>query len=207
MDIKRLFASMNTGVIMLILFGGIMVFASGKDMIISFKPAITFEQMLDGKEVKAGSHVAGEVVYVLDYFASESTYTQRSDGSRSGDKANGNYYLIPTAEGYIGLKSRQVDVADMNRLSDETYNFLMEGTEPTTEIFMQGSVEVMEDELAGYYREYLEDMGYTASEIDAMGEPLVIQYVSFTSVRVLCLIGAALMALGIFLWCREYKLS
>ena len=205
MDFKKLIGSFGMDVLMLIVIGGFMMINSGKDLIVSFKPAISFQDMLDGKEVKAGSHVAGDVVYVLDYFASESTYTQRSDGSRSGDKANGNYYLIPTEEGFIGLKSRQVDVADMDRLTEETYDFLVDGTEPATKIFMQGSVEVMEDELAGYYEEYLMDMGYTKSEIDDMGEPLVIQYRSFTAVRVLFLIGLALAALGVFFVFRRYK--
>ena len=142
----------------------------------------------------------------MDYFASESTYTQRSDGSRSGDKANGNYYLIPTETGYIGLKSRQVDVADMNKLSDETYDFLLgNGAEPATKIFMQGTVEVMEDELVRYYEEYLMDMGYTKSEIDDMGDALVIQYRSFTAVRVLFCIGLVIGLLGIFLLVRRYK--
>ena len=182
-----------------------MVFSAGGDFIVSFKPAVSFQDMLDGKEVKAGSHVAGDVVYVLDYFASESTYTQRSDGSRSGDKANGNYYLIPTESGFIGLKSRQVDVADMNKLTDETYDFLVDGTEPTTKIYMQGTVEVMEDELVQYYEEYLMDMGYAKSEIDDMGEALVIQIRSFTAVRVLFGIGLVLVLLGVFFIVRRYK--
>ena len=205
MDFRRLIGAFGMDVIILILIGGVMVFSAGGDFIVSFKPAVSFQDMLDGKEVKAGSHVAGDVVYVLDYFASESTYTQRSDGSRSGDKANGNYYLIPTESGFIGLKSRQVDVADMNKLTDETYDFLVDGTEPTTKIYMQGTVEVMEDELVQYYEEYLMDMGYAKSEIDDMGEALVIQIRSFTAVRVLFGIGLVLVLLGVFFIVRRYK--
>lgn len=205
MDFKRLIGAFSMNILILAAVGGIMLFQSAGDFVVSFKPAISFEDMLDGKEVKAGAHVDGDVVYVLDYFASESTYTERSDGSRSGNKASGRYYLLPTAEGYIGLKSREMDVAVMNKISDETYEFLMGGEEPTTTIHMQGSVEVMEGQLAKYYREYLLDMEYTESEIDAMGDPLVIQYRSFTAVRVLFAIGAALVALAIFLICRRYK--
>ena len=207
MDFRKLIGAIGTDVIMLIIIGGIMLFNSASDMVVSFKPAVSFEEMFDGKEVKAGSHVAGDVLFVMDYFASESTYTQRSDGSRSGDKANGNYYLIPIAEGekYIGLKSRQVDVADLDKLTEETYNFLVDGTEMTTQVFMQGTVEVMENELVRYYREYLVDMGYTESEIDAMGEPLVIQYRSFTAVRVLFFIGLALVLLAVFFVWRRYR--
>ncbi len=205
MSFKRLIGAFSMNILILLAIGITMVFNAGKDFIISFKPAISFEDMLDGKEVKAGSHVAGEVIYVLDYFASESTYTKRSDGSRSGDRANGRYYLIPTADGYIGLKGRQADVSDMTKITDETYEFLMGGAEPTTTIHMEGSVEVMEDQLAKYFKEYLMDMDYTESEIEEMGEPLVIQIRSFMAVRILFLIGVVLVAVGVFLIYRGYR--
>ena len=118
MDIKKFISSLSVNIFILLGMGGIMLFQSAGDFVISFKPAVSFEDMLDGKEVKAGTHVAGDVIYVIDYFASESTYTQRSDGSRSGDKANGRYYLLPTADGYIGLKSRQVDVSEMEKIAE-----------------------------------------------------------------------------------------
>ena len=69
---------------------------------------------------------------------------------------------------------------------------------------MQGSVEVMEGQLEKYYREYLADMGYTEGEIADMGQPLVIKYVSFTAVRVLFLIGLALVGLAVFFVWRRY---
>ncbi len=204
MDIKKFISSLSVNIFILLGMGGIMLFQSAGDFVISFKPAVSFEDMLDGKEVKAGTHVAGDVIYVIDYFASESTYTQRSDGSRSGDKANGRYYLLPTADGYIGLKSRQVDVSEMEKIAEQTYDYMMGGEEPTTTYFMQGSVEVMEGQLEKYYREYLADMGYTEGEIADMGQPLVIKYVSFTAVRVLFLIGLALVGLAVFFVWRRY---
>ncbi len=205
MDIKKLFSALGTNVIMLLLAGGLVLYLSVPDFVVSFKPAVSFEDMLDGKEVKAGSHVAGDVPYALGYFASETTHTEYSDGSRSGDRASGNYYLIPTYDSFIGLKSRQADVADFNRLTDESYEFMVSGTEPTTTIFMQGTVKVMEDKLVRYYGEYLEEMGYTDTEIDAMGEPLVIQYVDFNAVRIMFVIAVVLIALALFLWWRRYK--
>ena len=132
MDFKRLFNALGRGILILLLFGGGMLWMTTGDLIISFKPAISFEDMLDGKEVKPGNHVAGDVAYVLDYFASETTYTEYKDGSRSSGKKSGRYYLIPTAEGYIGLKGREVDVSELDQLSDETYEYLMGGAEPST---------------------------------------------------------------------------
>ncbi len=204
MDIKKLVRSFSTNILILMVIGGVMLFQSAGHMLVSLKPAVSFQEILDGEEVKAGSHVKGDIVYVLDYFATESTYTQRSDGSRSGDKANGKYYLLPTAEGYIGYKCRQADVAQMEKISEETYEFLMGGAEPTTTFQAEGGVEVMEPELEKYYREYLVDMGYSESEIDEMGEPLVIKYVSFTAVRVIFFLGLAVVVLAIFLVVRRY---
>ncbi len=158
-------------------------------MFTSLKPAVSFQDIIDGEEVKEGTHVAGNVVYAMDYFASESSYTKYSDGSRSGSKKkSGNYYLIPTATGYIGLKSREADVSALNDLSDETFEFISCGAEPKTEIFMQGTVKKMDNKLAGYYQDYLEELGYTQEEIDEMGQPLYIEYVSFGAVRVMFLI-------------------
>lgn len=205
MDIKKFLSGLGRDVLILLILGGIMIYQSAADLVISLKPAITFEQMLDGKEVKAGSHVAGDVIYVLDYFASQSTYTQRSDGSRSGSRKSGNYYLIPTSTGYIGLKSRQADVDALNTLTDETFEYLETGTEPTTTVFMQGSVEVMSSKVTKYYQEYLEDLGYTETEIEEMGDPLMIQYVNFTAVRAMFAIGVVFIILAFFILWRRYK--
>lgn len=202
---RKLLSCLGRDVVMLFLFGGMIVGMSVGDAFVSFKPAVSFEDMLDGEEVRAGTHVAGNVVYALDYFASESSYTRYRDGSRSGSKKSGNYYMIPTASGYIGLKSRQVDVSALNALSEETFEYLTSGTEPSTEIFMQGSVEVMEEELTGYFREYLEEMGYTEAEIEDMGQPLVVQYVSFAAVRIMFAIGLVLIFLGGFIIWKRYK--
>ena len=63
----------------------------------------------------------------------------------------------------------------------------------------------MEEQLAEYYKGYLREMDYTESEIEEMGDPLVIQFRSFTAVRVLFLIGVALVAVGVFLFIRGYR--
>ena len=112
MKFKYILGGINWGVILLVLFGGMMLFQSIPEDIIALKPAISFEDMLEeGTEVKAGAHVSGKVPYVFDAFASEETYTRYNDGSRSGGKASGAYYLVPTAEAFIAIKGRQADVA------------------------------------------------------------------------------------------------
>lgn len=58
MKFKYILGGINWGVIMLIAFGGIMLFQAIPEDIISLKPAISFEDMLDEEtEIKAGAHV------------------------------------------------------------------------------------------------------------------------------------------------------
>jgi hypothetical protein len=190
---------------MLIGVGATLLYLTAADFVISIKPAVSFEDMLDGKEVKVGSRVAGEVVFAMDYFASESTYTRYEDGSRSGSRKSGNYYLIPTAEGYIALKSRQADVSALDALSEETFEYMNNGPEPSTVIHMQGKVERMEGTLAGYYEEYLEELGYSEAEIDAFGEPLVIRYLNFIAVQSMFAAALLILFLDIFFLQRRYR--
>ena len=206
MKIGNLIRSFNTAVVMLLLFGGMALYMSIPDLIISFKPAVSFEELLeDGTQLKAGSHVAGNVVYVLDYFASESSYTKRSDGSRSGSRKSGNYYMIPAATGCFALKCRQADVDALNSLSEETFDYMMSGTEPSTEIFVEGKAELLEGNLAGFYKEYLGELGYTEAEIQQMGEPLVVRYVNFMAVRIGFVLGLVLVLLGLLLLRAGYR--
>ena len=83
---KKFFSCFNKGSLVLFIFGILIICLSAVDMFTSLKPAVSFQDIIDGEEVKEGTHVAGNVVYAMDYFASESSYTKYSDGSRSGSK-------------------------------------------------------------------------------------------------------------------------
>lgn len=203
---KRLFRIFGRDVLVLLMFGGVILYTSFSDFMISLKPAVSFEDMLDGEKVKEGDHVAGNVLYALDYFASQSSYTRYKDGSRSGNRKTGNYYLIPVSDGgFIGLKSREADVTALNKLSDETFENLEGGPEPVIEIFMQGAVRPMETDLAKHYNEYLESFGYTKEEIKAMGDPLVIVYVNFRAAQIMFAVGILLILLVVWILARRYK--
>ena len=191
---------------MLLLFGGMMLYMNAADLVVSFKPAVSFEDMLDGKEVKAVSHIEGNVKYVMDYFASETSYTKYKYVS-SSSKKSGNYYLIPIQYGFLALKSRQNDVNTLNQLTDETIEYMTSGTEPTTEFFMEGSVKKLEGNVANYYNEYLEELGYTAEEIKAMGDPLVVEFRSFTAIRVMFIIGIVAVILAALFFMRRYRIE
>lgn len=208
MKIGNIFRSLSTGVLMLLGIGGMLLYMTASDLVVSFKPSISFEDMLDGKEVKTGSHVKGNVVYVFDSFASESTYTRYKDGSRSGSRKSGNYYLIPAGEEkFLALKSRQADVEALDQLIDETMNYMTTGEEPSTEFFMEGHVEKLEGKPLDYYKEYLIEGGFTEEEVEAMGEPLVVEFISFTAVRVMFVIGLLLVVLSVFLFMRRYRIE
>lgn len=203
---KRLFRVFGRDVLILLVFGGSLLFTSFSNFIVSFKPAVSFEDMLDGAKVKEGDHVAGNVLYSLDYFASQTSYTRYKDGSRSGERKSGNYYLIPAGEaGFIALKSRVADTAALDKLSEETFEFLNGGPEPSTEIFMEGAVHPMEEKLVGYYNEYLEDLGYTQDEIKALGVPLLVEYTNFRAVQIMFVAGILLILLGGWILFRRYK--
>ena len=68
-------------------------------------------------------------------------------------------------------------------------------------------VELLEDKLVKYFREYLEDLGFEKEDIDSLGEPLVIRYVNFTAVRVMAVIGVVLLLLAGLLYRRRYRLE
>ena len=195
---KHIFRGINWGVIMLFAIGGMLLFQSIPEDIIALKPAISFEELLEeGTQVKAGDHVSGKVPYVFDTFASEETYTQYKDGSRSAGKASGMYYLVPTADAFIAMKGRQADVEVLDGLIEETWTYMMTGEEPAAEFSMDGKVEVLEPQLAGYFKDYLRDeLELTDDVIESLGEPLVVRYVNFTACWVMTAIGFALVLLG-----------
>lgn len=206
---KHILRGINWGVIILFAFGGMMLFQSIPEDIISLKPAISFEDLLEeGTEVKAGDHVSGKVPYVFDTFASEETYTQYKDGSRSAGKASGMYYLVPTADAFIAMKGRQADVEVLDGLIEETWTYMMTGEEPAAEFSMDGKVEALEPQLAGYFKDYLRDeLEITDDVIESLGDPLVVRYVNFTACWVMTAIGLVLVLLGALLLRRGYRIS
>ncbi len=205
---KNLLRAFSFNILFMFAIAGMVLYQSGPLMFTTLMPAVSFQDMLDGKEVKKGTHVKGDVVYSFDYFASESTYTKRSDGSRSGSRKSGNYYLLPTSTGFIALKCRQDDVAALDKLTEETFEFLASGAEPATKVPMEGVVKPLEGNLVNYYNEYLEELGYTEAEIKEMGEPLVIEYVFVTGVQIVFAIGVVLLLLAFFvLWRKSKKIA
>ena len=67
MKLGAIFRGLSTAVMMLFMIGGMILYLTTGDMIVSFKPAVSFEDMLDenSEGMKAGQHVKGNVKYVI----------------------------------------------------------------------------------------------------------------------------------------------
>ena len=61
MKLGAIFRGLSTAVMMLFMIGGMILYLTTGDMIVSFKPAVSFEDMLDenSEGMKAGQHVKG----------------------------------------------------------------------------------------------------------------------------------------------------
>ena len=72
---KKIFASLNRLNLSLLILGIVIISMFFSAFVTSFYPAISFEDLLDGVEVKKGSHIEGNVILSFSPFASESTET------------------------------------------------------------------------------------------------------------------------------------
>lgn len=202
----NLFSAINRLSLVLLVVGATLISVSYSAFITSFRPPVSFEALLEGQAVKPGSHVAGNVVSAFPPFASQTTYTKYKNGSRSTERASGSFYVIPTDKGFIGLKTNEDQVVAMDQLVEETLRYSEEGgTPPTKKVYIEGEVLPMEPKLVKYYKEYLKESGFSAAEIKAMGEPLVIQYTVFRNVQLMVAGGIIVILAGIGLIVRRYK--
>jgi hypothetical protein len=202
---KKLFTSLNRFNAILLFAGIAVIFIFFNEFVCSFKPIISFEDLLDGVEVKSGSHIEGNVVMALPPFASETTETSKF-GTTISTEDSGNYYLVPMGEGnFIGLKTKQSHVFDIDKLVEETLAFYDGGDQPTTKVFIEGMVKLMDDELIKFFSEFMISAGFTEAEFDAMGTPLYIDYTSFNGVRITFIGGIVSVILGAFLIFMKYR--
>lgn len=199
MRAEKIFAGFSRGVLILLTVGVVLATLSGGWGIPALKSAQDFGYLLDNP-AKPGMHIKGDVCYTYECFASEETYTQRSDGTRSAGKLSSYYYAIPTWDGVIGLRVPADDYRDMESLLSETVAYLENGTEPSTVVRVDGCIRRMDSATAGLFEDYLELLGYTRAEIADMGDFLIIeQPASMNQMKVIFLVGVGLIALAV-LW-------
>ena len=214
--IGRLFRSLTGFTIAFFAFGciflGAMIKVGNFPQI--YFPSHDFEYVMENG-LKKGQHIKGEIYYSLGAFASEESYTQYED-YRTASKTTGYYYLIPVGEGGMAaVFIRKDDLDAMDILTDETYNYLSGGDVPQTEVHFEGVAVKMDKELAGLegaFRDQLEYMGYTESEVNEMltsysdGECLVLSGpAEMSTMYVMTAIVFAVLLLAILLIVRNYR--
>lgn len=201
---SKFFSCFTRGVLLFLIGGAMCLWMSASDFIVSLKPAKSFEDFMEA-DPQNGMHVKGNIVYSYDCFASEETWTENRNGSRTAAKTSNYYYAIPGYENVLAVEVKTDLSSSMEKLADETFEYLNGGAMPTTEIPFEGRVSKMENDLARYFKEYLEEIGFTEAEITAMGDPLVVERRSFASVRGIFAAGVVLVILAILFFIRNLK--
>lgn len=214
--IGRIFRSVSRASLILIMFGCILLGVMVKDGTFPqiLFPSKDYDYVLDNG-LQKGQHFKGEIYYCLGGFASMETYTQY-ENYRTAGKTSGYYYMIPVGEGGMAaVYVRDADKSLMDRLTDETEEYLMGGEAPQTGVQFNGVAVTMRRNLSGLesaFKSELTDIGYTQSEIDEMiasytdGEYLVLYGPADVSiVYVMMAIGLVLILIGILLFVRRYR--
>lgn len=214
--IERLFRSVSGFSISILFFGCILfgILIKEGDFPHLLMPSHDYDYVLE-HGLKYGQHIKGELFYSLGSFASKESYTQY-ENSRTAAKTNGYYYLIPVGdEGMAAVYIHKDDLDVMEKLTEETYAYLEGGGFPQTKVHFEGVAVKMEKNLKGLenaFREELESIGYTKSDIDKMlssssgGECLVLYGPADMSVVYIMLVIAFVMVLvGILLILHNYR--
>lgn len=214
--IGRLIRSISGFSVTILMFGCIFlgVLIKDKDFPNLFLPSHDYDEVLENG-LKEGQHIKGEIFYSLGSFASEESYTQY-ENSRTASKTTGYYYMIPVGEnGMAAVYIRKDDLDAMDALTEETYEYLMGGDVPQTEVHFEGVALKMDKQLHGLekaFREELEYMGYTESDIEEMlssysdGECLVLYGpAAVSTVYVMTAISLLAILIGVILIARNYR--
>lgn len=185
-----------------LVIGVMALFMTLPEFFVSLKKPVDFNELVES-EIHAGLHVEGEVYAILDTFATEETWTENSNGSRTPAKTSGYFYIIPIGdESYIGLQGNGDNRAAMKAIDTATWNYLTGVTEDIEgdTYHFEGHIEKMDDELYQYFTEWFEDMEYfgagNESMISQCALPLMIEPMS-PGMMPLVIVGFAMIALNI----------
>ncbi len=159
---------------------------------ISIKPAYDVEYLLDNG-AREGMHVSGKVTYTYDCFANMGDFDDRNVSSY--------YYALPAEEGMMILNIPPQKQNDMEKLLEETFAYLDGGSWPASPVPIEGYVTKAQGRLPYLLSQYMLEIGYTQEEIDAMGQPLMIQYDAekMQKARIYAPVGVILLALEVLL--------
>ncbi len=213
MIFKRIFKALNATNIILFFLGGLLFALSFRDVLVLMKPSRDYYDVMENG-LNEGDHIEGEIYYSLGCFASKELTTERRDHSTS-TSIDAYYYAIPTGgECFAAIRVPKNRVDAMDALTDETYDFMVGDTmEMTKGVEFNGialDMEKAEDGLKDYFVDYIEDMGYTESEIDDMiaqngGKVLLLEQRSETACYVMLGLSVILIAASVILYVVHYK--
>lgn len=182
-----------------ILIGGLCVIgflyliSNGKYFWITLKQGYDVEYLMENGGAKEGMHVTGQVPYVYDCFANLSDFEE---------DVSAYYYALPSGDGMLilAVPARLNDT--MERLWEETWEYVETGVAPSSTVPVEGYVTRAKGRLPYLLSEYMVDvLEYSKEEVDAMGEPLVIEYAAETlqRARIYAPVGMILLTSGILL--------
>lgn len=207
---KKFLSSFSVGLLFLFYIGGMLIYMTSGLFFTSLRPATSFEDLQE-TTAKAGMHIKGNVPLAYDCFAYEETWkegnNQNGVKTRTPAKTSKYYYAIPVGDKILALEMPVDSYKDMEKLADETQDYLANGGQkPTVEVFVDGRISKMDDSMQKLFREYLGKIGYTSDEINDMNTVYYIEHPhSMATMRVMFLIGIAIILLGIFILLHKYK--
>lgn len=187
-----------------LVFGVLLTFMGGSDVIDSMKKPVDYETLL-ASDVKKNMIVEGDLYVNLGAYEEEYTTT---NGVKTGSSKYS--YLIPIGEEeFMGFKNRtDAEYQALEKQADAVYALLNgEDVEEPEPVHFIGKVKSLGKKEAGYMRSYLIDLGMTESEVDQYMLPYRIVSEDFSSGPAELIGGLVLLviALVLFLLSRRQK--
>ena len=188
-DLVKMLAGFLIGGLCIAGFG--LLWGNGRNFWITLKRGYDVEYLMENGGAKEGMHVTGQVPYVYDCFANLSDFDD--------EDVSAYYYALPCGDGMMILSVPAGQYDAMEQLWEETWLY---DSLPSSTVPVEGYVTKAKGRLPYLLSEYLVDvLEYSQEEVDAMGEPLVIQYAVETlqRARIYAPVGMILLCSGMLL--------
>lgn len=181
------------GIIVILIFVGlVMICSCGRNFWLTLKPGHDVNDLLENGAAE-GMHVSGQIEYTYDCFADMSNV--------DNNRVTAYYYALPSVDGMLILKVPASLHDKMETLLQETLEYLDGGAYPESAVPVEGYVTKAQGRLPYLLSQYMIQIGYTQEEIDAMGEPLMIEYAAegLQRARIYAPVGIILLTSGVLL--------
>ncbi len=176
-----------------LLIGGIIFLVGGiADKIAYNKPRADLSE-LAADDLRNGMFVEGTIYEMWDKFAYE-----------KNDSSTYDYYAMPLETSFeleepvfVAIKlGNSQDKTLASRMSKETDDYYIRGKEPVvwTEMQFTGKVHKLKGEMLGFFEDYVEEMGYSAS---SSMQPYVISKYAEGNENIRIVIGGVMTGIGV----------